>query len=199
MPLVMQVVLKIINLNYKLTRIIYGLLATLFVTTNTAWIMGGALFICGLIHPQIPEFFFHPILNTVLWLNFGRMDAFKAYQTLPNEAKDYIIAKDDSVIRERATIHYRLKGERKTQKQELRKQISNTSDRNEKASLRARLLNIKDSKLRFADDNSISMEAHNCPTAYLKTFHKLRNEDSHHNQINGDIVMDNKCRKLLKL
>lgn len=183
-----------------LTSIIYGLLATLFVTTSTAWIIGGTLLTSGLIYPQIPEFFFRPILNTVLWLSFGRMDAFSAYQSLPNEAKDYIIAKDDGVICERATIHYRLKSERKTQKQELRKQISNASDRDEKASLHARLLNIKDCKLRFAADNSISMEAHNCPMNYLKTFHKLRDGTTPNNhQTSGDIVMDNKCKKLLRL
>ncbi|MGE4349172.1 MAG: hypothetical protein AB7D28_05365, partial [Candidatus Berkiella sp.] len=173
-----------------LTGTIYGLLATLFVTTSTAWIIGGTLLASGLIYPQIPEFFFRPILNTVLWLSFGRMDAFSAYQALPNEAKDYIIAKDDGVICERATIHYRLKSQRKTQKKELRKEISNTSDENEKVSLYARLLNIKDCKLRFTADNSISVEAHNCPMNYLKTFHKLIDWTTPNNhQISGDIVM----------
>lgn len=183
-----------------LTGIIYGLLATLFVATNTAWIIAGGLLACGLIYPQIPEFFLRPILNTVLWLTFGRMDAFSAYQTLPSEAKDYIIAKDDGVIRERATIHYRLKDERKTQKQALRQKISNTTNQDEKATLEAKLLNIKDSKLRFAADNSLSIDAHNCTETYLKTFHKLRNDSvPNNNQIRGNVVMKSKAKRLLNI
>ncbi|MBI2790345.1 MAG: hypothetical protein HYX61_00185 [Gammaproteobacteria bacterium] len=174
---------------------IVGLATLAFFTTSAALIAGSVILASSFIYPQLAEFILRPVLDAILWLGFGRMDAYSAYKTLPEETKECIIAKDDLVINKRATIYH----QEKNQRRELKKAIEHSQDK-KKSELREKLCQIKDSKLHYSDDNVLSLEAHNVPLNYLRTYHKLRNNSSENNkQISGQEVMENKCKQLLKL
>lgn len=99
-----------------LSGILTGLAVWTFLPFSTSLLIASGMFASGFVYPQIAEFVLRPVLNGLLWLGFGRMDALSAYKSLPTEAKECIIAKDDAIIHERATIHYNLRAERKAQK-----------------------------------------------------------------------------------
>jgi len=128
------------------------------------------------------------MLKPLLWATFGTMDVATAYRTLPAEARDYAMAKNDKVIPPAASLHAALKAERRQEKQNA------TANNNDEA-----LLNIKDRKLRTAPCH----DAHNEPLDLLLTYHKKRRlptgTDSLPVHINGQEVQDNKTRRLLGL
>ncbi|HRE31636.1 MAG TPA: alpha/beta hydrolase, partial [Candidatus Berkiella sp.] len=130
-----------------IAAVLMGLMSLAFLTFANAALLAVGLFTINWIFPSLAEFIMRPALELTLWLTFGRMDALSAYKSLPEDVKDCVIAKDDLVIRERATIHYRLKGHRSEQKQLLRKGIQEARDEAEKSLLKKRICDIKDSKL----------------------------------------------------
>ncbi|MCS5710956.1 alpha/beta fold hydrolase [Candidatus Berkiella aquae] len=183
-----------------IAAVFVGLMSLAFLTIANAALLGVGLFTVNWIFPSLAEFIMRPALDLTLWLTFGRMDALSAYKSLPEEVKDCVIAKDDLVIRERATIHYRLKNHRSQQKQLLRKGIQEARDDAEKTPLKKRLRDIKDSKLCFEVNGGLSIGAHNHPLEMLHTYHKLRGgAHSQRRQISGAQVMENKCKRLLKI
>lgn len=187
---------------------LFASVAAIFATTTVAGAIAAGILTVGVVYPQAVEFFVRPFLNALLWTVFGTMNAFNAYQALPEGAKDYVIAKDDAVILERATIHHQLKTQRKAQKQKLKEIVM--SDKKcplvQKRDALSALLNIKDCKLVFADDGKLSLEAHNNSLSLLKTKHQVRKlkvplceaimgDDV---QVTGAYVLNQKIQKLLR-
>lgn len=167
--------------------------------------VAGGFVTSGLLFPQLPEFFLRPVLNTLLWLGFGRMDAFAAYQSLPEKAKDLIVAKDDGVIKQRATIHYKLKSQRQDIKKELREKIKKETNLSKKYQLIDKLTDLKDCKVQYSEsgkkDIQPSVEAHNVPLSMLNTYHKMRGSKAKSSltQVSGERVLNNKSKKLLSI
>lgn len=177
-------------------------IAAMFASAPVVGTIAAGILTVGVIYPQAVEFFVRPVLNVLLWAVFGTMNAFKAYQTLPEGAKDYVIAKDDGVILERATIHHQLKTQRKAQKEKL-KEITQDDKQstNQRRDALSALLNIKDCKLIFAGDGNPSLEAHNMPLSFLKTKHKYRtsiNSDPRLPHLTGAEVVNQKIQKLIR-
>lgn len=128
-----------------------------------------------------------PWIKLILWLNFGTLNAIKAYNSLPASAKDYIVAKNDQNIQERPSLHLALKPQRTIAQRQLRESmVGKTGEQIQK--LAAELTNIKDCKL--VGDPGIN--EHLVNLSFLRTAHQNRTVT-----ITGEQVMDNKIRRLL--
>lgn len=154
------------------------------------------------ITPRLAFGLMRPLVKGALWLSFGTLDAFSAYQSLPENCVDHIVAKNDTVINKLVGLHYALTPTHKEKKAECRKIILENHDAKKKSAALSELLNLKDSKLIFASDPSGSskangFEAHNESLFFFRTNHKARGH-SGHKQINGEEVLVRKIKRLMK-
>jgi len=138
-----------------------------------------------------------PLVQGLLWLTFGTLDAGSAYQSLRKSAVDYITAKNDIAIKKEVGIHDLLRDSNKLKKAELRAIITQNNNAKNKREALNELLNIKDSKVVYADNPIDGFAAHNSPLSQLYTRHKARGH-SGNPQISGHEVMLEKIDRLLK-
>lgn len=138
-----------------------------------------------------------PLVQGILWLTFGTLDAGSAYQSLRKSAVDYITAKNDIAIKKEVGIHDLLRPSNHLRKAELRAIVTQNNDARDKREALSELLNIKDSKVVYADNPLNGFAAHHCPLSQLYTRHKARGH-SGNPQISGQEVMYQKIDRLLK-
>ncbi|MGE3319304.1 MAG: alpha/beta hydrolase family protein [Candidatus Berkiella sp.] len=139
-----------------------------------------------------------PLVKGLLWLTFGTLEAGQAYLSLPQNAVDHIVAKNDSMIKDEAGIHHLLRKNNAVNKERLRAIIAQNNDAQTKRSALSDLLNIKDAKVALCDSPNDGLRAHNESLQYLFTYHKARGH-SGNRQINGQEVLQQKMSRLLKL
>ncbi len=70
-------------------------------------LVGGIL--AGLIIPKVAKALCWVVANIVLWPSFGLLEATKAYNSLPHEAKDFIFVKKDNIILGKSGLVHDLK------------------------------------------------------------------------------------------
>ena len=163
-------------------------LATTITLLNSFAIVGGLLAASTLLYKETPKILLKPIIEGILWLTFGTMNASKAYQKLPEGSKDYVYAKDDQLILKASSLHQSLKPQR-TQMKALINQARQTRRTHEQ------LLNMKDSSLCIKDvhRSEYGKYSHVLPLSYLQTHHQLREK------LSGQEVLFNKIRRLAKI
>lgn len=156
--------------------------------------IGATLIASGFTYDKLPKALIRPWVQAALSFGFGTMDALSAYKELPDDAKDYIMVKEDGVIIAPARLHDGLKPERAKRKQAIRTYLEDHVINERSKQLTAELLNMKDSKLSYPAKAVEDDEAHNAPLEQLFTTHKARKK---HEQISGEDVTNNKIRRLL--
>ncbi len=175
-----------------------GYIAAGALTTINPLVFGlsiGASFIAsGFTYDKLPKALIRPWVQAALSLGFGTMDALSAYKELPDDAKDYIMVKEDGVIISPAGLHDGLKPERSKRKLAIRMDLEGNVNGPKSKLLTDELLNMKDSKLSYPAKSNSDNDAHNAPLAQLFTNHKARKK---HEQISGEDVTNNKIRRLL--
>lgn len=173
-----------------INSLLYTCLLAMFFTLPLAVLFGSFIALGALKHDGFSHLLIKPWIKLSLWLTFGTMDALSAYQTLPDEAKDYIMAKNDANIGKKSSLHTGLKATRQTKKTELREQIKKkSSDDRKMQELHSLFVNIKDCKLKGTE----GINEHLAPLSSLKTYHRHRSKP-----LTGEQVMDNKIKRLFK-
>ena len=162
------------------------------------------------VHPRFCYDILRPWFKLATHLVFGVMNAFDSYQKLPENSKDYLVAKNESVTTKYASLHHYLRKDREKNQRALAKEISqleqielqqdqdlNPRQQERLCKLKAELLNIKDSKLRhrYIDDGFMS---HNDQLCQLTTYHQMR-KGAMKEQINGQSVLINKVKRIHNL
>ncbi len=170
--------------------LVYTCLLAMFFTLPLAALLGSFITLGSLIHDGFSHLLTKPWISLSLWLTFGTMNALSAYQTLPEESKDYIVAKNDLNIGKKPSLHTGLKTARRTKKTELLEQMKEkSSDDRKKQELHSLFVNIKDCKL----ESTEGINEHLAPLSLLKTYHHHRPKP-----LTGEQVMDNKIKRLFK-
>lgn len=170
--------------------ILYGGLVYLLFGISIAAAIGVSLLVLGFFYPSLPKLVLKPWIESFISITFGNLDALSAYKILPENAKDYIFAKNDCVIDALSSLHHGLKQSAATETR-TRSNISKV-----KTHSLSELLNYKDSKICYTSSNGVrigdSLQSHFLPLSALSTINKKRNL-----QIKGDEVMVNKIKRLL--
>lgn len=189
--------------NSLLTGLFYGgLIATLFSLPLLSTIALTSLFAftTRYLSENITRSLVKPFVKALLWLSFGTLDAFAAYQSLPLNTVDHLVAKNDSVIKDKGSMHHALRPFNKAIKVRLRKIIKENPPGDNKKKATAALMNIKDSKVMYHDNPHDGMSAHNFRLGVMHTYHKLRRRENAKHlpvQITGETVMQQKIKRLL--
>ena len=183
-------------------------LAMWVMSATTALLTGGLLIAFNILFPEFRGVLLRPLLNTLLWLGFGQMDALTAYRMLPDGAKDYIMAKDDGVILQPASLHQGFKRERRAQKQSLKEAIARTREPSLLATLKARLEEFSEVKVRYGAEVAStlevkpSLEAHCEPLSQLHRYCKMKLQNAtffRNSSISGEDLLVKKSKKMLGL
>lgn len=87
---------------------IYGLFG---LALANLMLVGGIL--SGLFIPKVAKALCWVVANIVLWPSFGLLEATKAYNSLPQEAKDFIFVKKDNIILGKSGLVHALKAMKK--------------------------------------------------------------------------------------
>ncbi len=189
--------------NSLLTGVFYGgLIATLLSLPLLSTIVFTSLFAFATryVSENITRSLVKPFVKALLWLSFGTLNAAAAYQMLPLQAVDHIVARNDSVIKDKGSMHHALRPFNKEIKVRLRKIIDENPPGDNKKKTTAVLMNMKDSKVMYHNNPHNGMSAHNYRLGVMHTYHKLRRHQNARHlpaQITGDIVMANKIKRLL--
>lgn len=186
-----------------LAGIIYGSLIGLGlgISLITPAILSCALLLCvNLVTFKLTENILRPLISGFLYLTFGTMDAASAYKSLPEDCVEHIAAKNDSVIKEPASIHNVLRKTSRVKKAEYRKILLENNDAPTKAKALDNLLNLKDTKIKCIKnpcEKNINegLLAHNQNLCMMHTYHKARGH-SGNEQITGDEVLARKMKRL---
>lgn len=183
-----------------LAGIIYGSLIGLIIGASliTSSVLAATLLISlNFITPKISFSLIQPIIKGLMWLMFGTLDALKAYQSLPQDCVDHIVAKNDNVIKEEVGMHQGLQPDNKIKKDRCRKIILENHDAKKKAEALRELLNIKDSKITLSEEPFDGIRAHNESLFFMHTYHKARGHSANP-QISGQEVLMQKLNRLMK-
>lgn len=158
-----------------------------------------AVLVASLLYTEkLTQNLLRPWLKGLLWLTFGTIDAAFAYKSLPEEATDYLVAKNDIIIMKGAGMHDALKPRNTAKKAELRHVMAQSQNQTQIKEALETLLNLKDSKVE-SPPNQQGAHSHVAPLAQLKTYHKLRSAAGNlPPQIRASEVMENKIERLFK-
>lgn len=134
-----------------------------------------------------------PIVNSFLSLVFGKMDALKAYKSLPENCKDFYFARGDGIISGDSGLESGVyRNEKQKIKQELKKYAEPSL---EYQKLKIRLFELRSKKLRH-NNNTNGMHAHNDNLNHFKISSKKINSAD---KLSGEEVVDKQVRNLLGL
>lgn len=174
--------------------------------------LGGAISSLGLLYPKAPMLLLQPLLDGILSITFGRLDALSAFNKLPTHAKGYIMAKDDAVISPKSSLHYGLKPVNHQRKQMIRHdikeaqcQLKNCKTHNARKKfmnklekLKEELIDIKDAKVCLNNKGTLSNDAHFEPLSKLMTYHRCRSQNntaSLPKQISAEEIMERRYKR----
>lgn len=177
----------------------YGSLFSISLGAIAITITIGALLTLSLFTDKLSYLLLKPWVKGALWLGFGTMEVADAYKSLPQHSVDHIVAKHDSMIKDKAGLHNALRPQTRVTKSKLREDLNNPCLK--KAALE-KLISIKDSKIRYNDDPKEGFLAHMAPLFCLTTYHKLRNQkttDKKPRQISGEEVLTTKIDRLFNI
>lgn len=173
-----------------LNGFIYAIALTLSFSIPISIGLGCLIALLCCISESFSRVLIKPWVKLSLWLGFGTMNAGAAYDILPEDAKDYIVAKNDINIGDKPSLHEKLKPLRSARRDHLRQKITTSSDKQEKKKFEEALNNLKDCKL----EGTNNINVHSAPLTQLKTYHRLRSTP-----LNGEQVVDNKTKQLFNV
>jgi hypothetical protein len=181
---------------------IYGSLSYTILGRTVATGVGASLLGLGFLYPKIPKLLLKPWIKFFITHSFGNLDGLSAFKTLPEGAKDYIVAENDFVIDKLASLHHELKTSNTEKKNSIRSEIEqyNNVDEAHVRRLNEELLNMKDSKLYYDPPNGTRIAdgflSHFLPLNALSTNHKMRLNAYPLEQVSGEEVMVRKIQRL---
>lgn len=199
-------VVATLGLGKILAGAIYGSIAAMAAPLTVGVAVGAAVIAGSFFSNAVTEILVKPWIKGILWLSFGTMDVYSAYNELPVDAKDYIMVKGDGIIRKSARLHDGLKTERIIEKTAILKTMKEYP---REKYLKDRLQEICDRKLEpdtdrldFFYEGRRRPEPHNLPLSWLSTYNTHRTmpkEMSNRPVLSGAEVAENKTRKLLNM
>ncbi len=176
----------------------------------------------GLLHPSLTFHLLRGPLTLLCLLCFGKMDAQSAYESLPNDAKDFMVVRNDSRIKYESGLYYSIKHAHDKTIQhhatciaKIENELEDSDDlgQSKRHALTVslnnhynELLNLKDCKLKHWARNDGHL-AHNDRLVRLTTYHPLRANDFKHakpeeykdiGHIHGREVLENKIRRFFR-
>ncbi|MBN9287446.1 MAG: hypothetical protein BGO43_01825 [Gammaproteobacteria bacterium 39-13] len=187
-----------------LTGIVYGALLGIALNISlllSMFIVTSMLLATLSVSEKLTQGLLRPWLEVALWLTFGKMNAVSAYKKLPDEVVDYVVVKNDGIIKDKAGLHHALKPLNKIKKSRFKTMLENAKGNKFIQTARDALLNLKDSKLHLEEEPERGFRAHVAPLSQLSTYHRYRTQhtnDKLPRQLSGEKVLENKLRRLLK-
>ncbi len=193
---------------------LFGLGATLGAVSAIGLGIGAGVGILSAVVPTFCASMLMPWMRLFCHVTFGQMDALTAYHQIPEDAKDYIVARHDSRITEPASLHLGLRSATNKKKKNLWREIKSLSMQaddlksgTQKNTLLARVMTLKND-LRNIHDCEVTHDVvphmghyvHNDPLIFFRTHNPLRGPN-HENypQLSGQEVLESKIDRLFQI
>lgn len=202
----------------------YGLMAAgLFAAASAGFGLGIAPMMLGLygaasglvtglfsmLHPRVCFALARPFAYMAGVLTVGRIDALSAYLSLPDDAKDHIVAKHDSKIPASISLHQGLKHnihhkrtlawreQRQLLEQQKKEKVGSpayTALAEQIDALDQVFKELKDCKIKHVKHTKNGHYAHNDPLEYFVTYNRYRDQ-----QITGQELLEHKIERMLDI